>query len=1043
MQFAMQPAPFDAVPLPSPRVVKVCRNISWGLAGAVMAIGLLVLLGWVLDIDSLKSVVPGRVTQKPNTALGLMANGIALLLWHRAISRPSPQRRPWMTRAQYGLPLLVVGIGLVTLAEYAIGFDLGLNHLPFTVPPDAVDVAIGGRPAPNTAVNFVLTGSALLLLLRHRYRAAQGLSAVAFLIALLALTGHVYTVAPFYRVGTVTGMAVHTAIAFLLLSLGILLARADQGWMRDFSSNYDGSIMMRRVLPLVVVLPVLLGGVTLVLYASFDLRPEAAIALRSMLSVVVFSVIIWWNGRALNRLDAQRQAIQYRFGQELEAQVTVRTDELNQANQALKAENARRQAAEADLQESDARMRRAITFAPFPIVIHAEDGQILAISRTLTELTGYTADEIPTITAWTERAYGHRQDIAKAKIDSLYNINQRVHDGEFAVSTKAGETLIWDFSSAPLGYTAEGQRLVISIASDITQRKAVESELAASQTRLRQQLAEIETIYRSVPIGLNVLDRDLRFVRINERLAEMNGFSVEDHLGRTVRELLPDLADTADALLRPIFETGEPLLKVEIRGETPAQPGVERIWLESFLPLREGDSQSDSSRNRVIGISTVCEEITDRRRAEENLAERARQQAEVARIGQRALASDDIDAFLDQITVRVAEVLNVEYCKVLERLPDEQGLLLRAGVGWHEGLVGQAVVGTGRDSQAGYTLLAHEPVVVEDLRTDPRFNGPPLLNEHGVVSGISSIIGDVDRDPFGVIGVHTRSHRHFTENDVNFLQAIANILAETVARHQNEQNIRRINASLERRVEERTRQLTEANQELEAFAYSVSHDLRAPLRAVEGLARIFQEDYGPLLDETGREYTQIMIDSASQMDRLIQDLLAYSQLGRREIKPLAVNLAAVVDEALQDLAPVFAEFADRPPQIVVDPLPSVLAQRSILKQVFTNLLTNAVKFVKPDLTPTIRVWAETHSPWVRCWIEDNGIGISLRHQERIFRPFERLHGVETYPGTGIGLAIVQRGVERMGGQVGVESTLGEGSRFWIELPGRDSGKDIK
>ncbi|MGB3516113.1 MAG: ATP-binding protein, partial [Elainellaceae cyanobacterium] len=282
--------------------------------------------------------------------------------------------------------------------------------------------------------------------------------------------------------------------------------------------------------------------------------------------------------------------------------------------------------------------------------------------------------------------------------------------------------------------------------------------------------------------------------------------------------------------------------------------------------------------------------------------------------------------------------------------------------------------------------------------------------------------------------VHTRSHRHFTDNDVNFLRAIANILAETVARHQSEQNIRQINASLESRVEERTQQLVEVNQELEAFAYSVSHDLRAPLRAVEGLARILQEDYGPRLDATGQEYTQIMIDSASQMDRLIQDLLAYSQLGRREIQLVAVNLAVVVDEVLRDLRSGPTEFADQSPQVVVDPLPSVIAQRSILRQVVTNLLTNAVKFVKPDVTPTIHIWAEQGAAWTRIWIEDNGIGIAPRHQTRIFRPFDRLHGIEAYPGTGIGLAIVQRGVERMGGQVGVESTPGQGSRFWIELP---------
>ncbi|MDX2212323.1 MAG: ATP-binding protein [Oculatellaceae cyanobacterium bins.114] len=160
--------------------------------------------------------------------------------------------------------------------------------------------------------------------------------------------------------------------------------------------------------------------------------------------------------------------------------------------------------------------------------------------------------------------------------------------------------------------------------TDITQqqtalleRQQAEAALHESQAQLQQKLAEIEAIYQSAPIGLNFIDTDLRFVRINQRLAEMNGLPVEAHLGRTVREVLPALADEAELLLRQILETGEPLLNVEIVGETPAQPGVQRTWLESFLPLKDGD--------RIIGISTVCEEITERKQAEierEQLLER-------------------------------------------------------------------------------------------------------------------------------------------------------------------------------------------------------------------------------------------------------------------------------------------------------------------------------------------------------------------------------------------------------------------------------------
>lgn len=167
----------------------------------------------------------------------------------------------------------------------------------------------------------------------------------------------------------------------------------------------------------------------------------------------------------------------------------------------------------------------------------------------------------------------------------------------------------------------------------------------AQQRQVQQQLAEIETIYQSAPIGLGVLDRDLRFVRVNQRLAEMNGLSVEAHLGRTIRDLLPNLADQAEAMLRPILATGKPLLNVEISGETPAQPGVQRAWVESFWPLKDGD--------RMIGISVVCEEVTDRKRIEaerqQALAELRQTKDELAqRVAERTAELSEINADLRQ-----------------------------------------------------------------------------------------------------------------------------------------------------------------------------------------------------------------------------------------------------------------------------------------------------------------------------------------------------------------------------------------------------------
>lgn len=545
-----------------------------------------------------------------------------------------------------------------------------------------------------------------------------------------------------------------------------------------------------------------------------------------------------------------------------------------------------------------------------------------------------------------------------------------------------------------------------------------------------------------------------------------------------------------------------------------------------------------------------------------------RQQTILAQFGELALRSDSLDEILTEACRLVGEAFGTDLTKVVELQPDGKTLLVRAGIGWKDGVVGVATIEAKENTSEGYALKTGEPMISPDIDQETRFEYAPFLIENGAKAVVNVIIiGGKDRPPFGILQVDSRKPRQFDDNDIAFLRSYANLLAATVDRlrvieemkdgsarlrlaleagelgsfeldlasgeitrssrydqiygystspaawnkdtalahvlpedreHmaaalrretlidgsslQIEARIRRAgddavrwieirgradggttpptrlvgvvaditdrklaeealtttNATLEAQVTERTISLGESNAQLDAFAYTVSHDLRAPLRAMEGFARILLDDFGSGLGKEGERFAGRIVGAAKRMEVLIDDLLAFSRVQRSEVTLQAVDPARSVDRALAELR----ASVDDPASIkleVAKPLPLVLADRVIFGQAIGNLIANAAKFQQQGEPMHIVVRAERRADRVRIWVEDDGIGIAPEHQQRIFNVFERLHGQETYPGTGVGLAIVKTGIERMGGTFGVVSALQQGSRFWIELAAADYG----
>ena len=390
---------------------------------------------------------------------------------------------------------------------------------------------------------------------------------------------------------------------------------------------------------------------------------------------------------------------------------------------------------------------------------------------------------------------------------------------------------------------------------------------------------------------------------------------------------------------------------------------------------------------------------------------------------------------LDRVMLGLEEQSPGALCSVL--LLDADGLHLRHGAGPSlPGAYTRAIDGVAIGPAAGScgtAAYADRQVIVADIASDPLWaDYRELALGHGLRACWSTPIHSGEGKILGTFAIYYHEPRHPTPAEMDGIARAVHVTRIAIERKHAEEEIRGLNTSLEGRVRERTAQLEAAVRELDAFSYSVSHDLRAPLRAVDGFSRMVAEDNAARLDDEGRRMLGVIRSETQRMARLIDDLLAFSRLGRQQLEPVRIDMHGLAREVFDELA---ALEPARRLRLDLHPLPPARGVPAMLRQVWVNLIGNAIKFTGEREVGEIEIGAREDADGGRIYfVKDNGAGFDMRYAGQLFGVFQRLHTRQEFPGTGVGLALVQRIVQRHGGRVSAEGEVGRGATFSFALP---------
>jgi len=1009
----------------------------------VFGVGCFVLVGWVLDIPLLKSVFPGFATMKANTAIGFILSGVALWLSNLE------GKIQWQRLAR-AMGVLTAMLGLLTLGEYLLGTGSEIDQLFFKDGTDLQSLS-PGRMSPSTALCLFLVGLALAFLESElkRFPPAEFFALAAMGISLLALVGYAYDVAEFYRIGPYSSMALHTALGFLILGLGALFARPNRGLMEMIGGDGLGGVMLRRILPFAIVIPPVFGWLRLLGEQAGLYDLAFGVALFALSNILVLSFLLWRNARFIDLADSDRKRTEERFRLAAEAapnamvmvnrkgNITLvnsqaeklfgysRVELIGQSVELLVPERYRarhgryrlgflaepttrpmgvgrdlyarrkdgsefpveiglnliesrgepmvlsaivditeRKRAEEKLRASEERKDAVVRFALDGIITIDHTSAIVEFNPAAERMFGYRSEDVlgkdmagliipPSLRDRHHRGLQHYVETGEGPVlgKSLELVAMRADGSEFPVEL----SILRVGTATPPMFTG--------FVRDISERKQAEEFVKRSEERYR-------LLFEANPLPMWVYDLEtLSFLAVNESATRRYGFSREEFLSMTIKDIRP--TEDVPALLEDISRPHGEFENVGGWRHRKKDGTIIDVEITSHQLSFDGKS----------GRLVLANDITERKRAAEAVRK----------------AEERYRSTLDHM---------MEGCQII-------------GFDWRYIYVNDVAASQGRqrrENLIGRTMMEVYP----GIENTPMFTQLRRCME--------------ERAPFRMeneFAFPDGSKGWFRLN----LEPVPEgtfILSEDITKQRElSEELKKHRDHLEELVNERTAQLEAVNKELEAFSYSVSHDLRAPLRHVDGFADLLTKHAAGQLDGKSRRYLDNISAAAKKMGVLIDELLVFSRMGRTEMQRTRVALEPLVRDVVRETE---AGLGGRTIEWQIARLPEVEADPSMLRLVLLNLISNAAKYTRIREKAHIEIGHAIQDEEHVIFVRDNGAGFDMQYVDKLFGVFQRLHTADEFEGIGIGLANVRRIISRHGGRTWAEGENGRGATFYFSLP---------